>query len=44
MVVPNEKMELLSMRVITGWRVRMDDQNINSCTKRIIHSLYGSNA
>ena len=33
-VVPNEKNELVPMRLVTGWRVCMDYHKLNSCTEK----------
>ena len=33
-VVPNEKNELVPMRLVTGWRVCMDYRKLNSWTKK----------
>ena len=33
-MVPNEKNELVPMRLDTGWRVCMDYRKLNSCTEK----------
>ena len=33
-VIPNEKNELISMRLVTGWRVCMDYRKLNAWTEK----------